>query len=352
MRYIYLACLFSAISISVSAQGLINFDSEEIEKDFIKNMDLYAAGYTAPILGSFSFSQVNAWQYDAELLNPWAFRIGIVASAAFARPDNITFNFNQVGFTDNLELKEPGDPTLVSALGGETDAIFVYTVEADNGTRYAQEIPAFAGFSSPNNAIPNAVPQFSLGLPGDFEVSARFLPFIQIDDVTHSEFGVGLKHNVGKYFTDNEKLKISAGAFYDVNQFNYEPVDFLEGEEQNVQLISNAFLVESAVSYRLGFLSVVGALGVYTMQNSFNIEGTYRYEVETSGVLGQPVVQEAFSTTDPISISENISGLRLSAALNVNLGDWADLNLGYHLAQVSTVSASLGFCLFNNKKGE
>lgn len=351
MKKIYALGLLLFTIFSAKAQGLINFDSQAIEQDFVYNLNLYGEQYTAPIIGAFSFSQVNAWQYSAELLAPGAFRIGLVSSVAFAPGDKLTFSFNQVPFSDKLELKDPSDPILVTALGGPTDKVFEYTVNSSDGsTSYTQEIPAFAGFSSPNNAIPNAVPQVSFGLPGGFEVSARVLPYLKLDDVTHSEFGVGLKHDLTKYFKWDKDLSVTVGGFYDVNQFNYEPIDFLQGEDQNIQLISHAFLLETAASYSLGILDVMASLGFYNMNNSFQIEGTYRYEVERNPPLGPPVIQEAFSTTDPISIDETVTGVRLSTGINLNLSSVVDFGLAYHAASVNTISASLGIAILNDKK--
>jgi hypothetical protein len=350
MKKLLTAALSLTMVVYAEAQGLINFDSQAIEQDFVYNLNLYGKRYTDPILGTFSFSQVNAWQHSAEVLNSGAFRVGFVTSAAFAPGDMLTFNFNEVGFSDKLSLRDPSDPTLVTALGGETEKVFEYTVNASNGASYTQEIPAFDGFSSPYNAIPNAVPQLSFGLPGGFEVQARVLPYLALDDVTHSEFGVGLKHQLDQYFKTAENLSFSVAASYDLNQFNYTPEDLLEGDNQNISLLSHAFLMEGMVSYTVGFVDLMAGLGAYYMNNNFQIEGTYRYEVERTTPLGQPVVQEAFSTTDPININREVSGLRLTTGLNLNLGTLVDLSIAYHAASVNSLSVGLSFAFLNGKK--
>jgi hypothetical protein len=68
--------LFTLLSFSAISQ-VVNFDSEEIEKDFTYNLNLYSTAFISPIMESYSSSQISSNQVSAKVLKPFAFGVGL-----------------------------------------------------------------------------------------------------------------------------------------------------------------------------------------------------------------------------------------------------------------------------------
>ena len=328
--------------VSLHAQ-VVDFKSEELSREFVRNFSIYSEAYTKPVINAFSYNSLSGWNQTARIIRPYSVRLEFVAGATFSEDDNTTFSFNDYPFSDDIELLGPTAPVLPTALGGGTDNFFRYTVEGNvaglGNISATQDIPAFSGITSPYNSTPNLVPQISLGLPGEFELVARFFPYYNYEGVSHNEFGIGVKHGLGQYFEIPENLHWNIGAFYDLNQYTYTPEDFLEGEDQKIRLRGSAFLVESMASYDYKFVSVFGGLGFYNWTNSFDILGTYRYEVEEGQFNGR----EVFTATDPVEISVTKSGLKGSAGVTFRLFKVLSLSTAYHMAAQNTLTLNLSF---------
>ncbi|MGB0175980.1 MAG: DUF6588 family protein, partial [Owenweeksia sp.] len=316
--------------ISLHAQ-VVDFDSEGLSKEFVRNFNIYSEAYTQPVINAFSYNSISGWNQTARIIRPYSVRLEFVAGATFTEEENITFNFNNYDFSDNIELLGPTEPILPTALGGSTENFFRYTVQGNvaglGNITATQDIPAFSGITSPYNSTPNLVPQISVGLPGEFELTARFFPYYNYEGVSHNEFGVGVKHGLGQYLEMPKNLHWNVGIFYDLNQYTYVPEDFLEGEDQKIRLRGSAVLMESLASYDYKFVSVFGGLGLYNWTNSFSILGTYRYEVEEGQFNGR----EVFTATDPVDIAVNKTGLKGSAGVTLRVLKVLSLSAAYHM---------------------
>ena len=330
------------LGITAHAQ-VVNFDSESISREFVRNFNIYSEAYSEPVMEAFSYNSLSGWNQTARIIRPYSVRLEFVTGATFTKDAEVTFNFNDYPFSDNIELEGPTEPILPTALGGSTENYFRYSVQGNvslvGDFTTTQDIPAFSGVTSPFNSTPNIVPQLSLGLPGSFELTARFFPYYNYQGVSHNEFGIGVKHGLGQYFKMPANLHWNVGVFYDLNQYTYRPEDFLEGEDQRIRLRGSALLMESLASYDYKFVSVFGGLGFYNWTNSFDILGTYRYVVEEGQFNGR----EVFTTTDPVTLSRNKTGVKGSAGVTFRILKVVSLSAAYHLASRNTLTVNLSF---------
>ncbi len=337
-----LLCILLLMATQLKAQ-VLDFDSEAISEDFVYNLNVYSEAYSRPVIDAFSYNSINGWNQTARIIRPYSVRLEFVAGAVFTQEDNVRFNFNDYAFSENFDVSGPTAPILPTALGGTTENLFQYTVEGTVGgiqnIQATRDIPALSGAEFPGNSTPNLVPQISLGLPKSFELVARFFPYYKYEGVSHNEFGIGVKHGLNQYFNFPENLHWNIGAFYDLNQYTYRPDDFLEGEDQKIRLRGSAFLVESMASYDYRFVSVFGGLGFYNWTNSFSILGTYRYELEEGEFNGR----EVFTTTDPVEIFNNRTGVKASAGVTFRILKLVSLSTAYHFASRNTLTLNLSF---------
>ncbi|MFZ6051886.1 DUF6588 family protein [Halocola ammonii] len=351
-RLLLLPALFFTV-FNTQAQ-LIDFDSEAATEDFVYNLQLYSNEYIGPVLDAYGSNQVSGWQPSGEILEPFAFSIGVQATATFLRSPNTKFNFNEVGFTDNLRLKDPSNPELPTVLGGATEQELIYRVQGGVGgtVTYEEEIAALSGITTPNNGVPGAALQIGMGLPQASELQLRIIPPIKVLDVNHFLIGGGFRHDITQYFADEDrKFHTIIGAYYSYSTFRHEPEDLLEGENQEIRMTDHSLNLEAVASYDFKLLSIYGLVGYYNTSTRFDMLGTYSFEVEYQAVPkpAPPTVQEAFSTTDPISVEATNSRPRFAVGASFKLGHVVELSTTYSMAEYNSLSAMLAFKIGNGE---
>ena len=334
---------------------ILDFDSERETKMFVYNMQVYSQGYIGPVIDAYGSNQISGWQPSGEILQPWAFSFGVQASATFLPDQNVKFNFNEADFNNRIRLKDPSDPVLPTVLGGRTDKQLIYRVEGNQPggvVYYEEEIPALSGITTPHNGIPGASAQIGIGLPWKTEAQLRIVPPINFYNVDHYQFAGGLRHEITQHFSDEDlKFHITLGGFYGHSKFNYEPEKFLDGKNQEIQLVDNSWNFESVFAYDMKFMSLFGIFGYYNTSTQFDILGTYEFEVEYRNAPppAPPTIKEAFRAKDPISITANNNNVRFGAGVSFKLWNFSELSATYSYAEYHTVSAMFAIKLFNGE---
>ena len=348
--------LFTLLRFSAISQ-VVSFDSKAIEKDFTYNLNLYSTAFISPIMESYSSAQISSNQVSAKVLKPFTFGVGLTGSFTFVDEDKLSFDFNSIGFTENLSLADPSNSILPTSLGGFTTQSLLYEVEGTTaggaGTfNYQQSLSALDGITTPMNSIPSGAVTLQAGLPYNTEVFIRFLPKLDYEDVTNYSVGGGIKHMVSQYFIEDESdFHVAVSGYFGSTNFTFLPNEFLEGSNQKISFVNQTSSAELIASLDKKFISVFGLLGYFSGNSTFKIGGTYEYNVERqSGPPPAPlIVQEAFIVTDPVSINENTSGLHASFGASFKLKELMSLTAAYHLASNSSLSLNLRFFILNAK---
>ncbi|MGB0403655.1 MAG: DUF6588 family protein [Salibacteraceae bacterium] len=343
------------LSILLSCQNVfsqvLDFDNKAIEKDFIYNLGLYTENFIGSELDAYSLNKVSLWQTSGKTLQPYAVSVSIQSSTTMLKSSEVSFNFNEVAFSENMELEDPTDPKLPTILGGRTDKNLVYTVrESRTGTKHKQTIPALSGINSPYNAIPSSAIIVGVGLPANTQVNVRFFPTITVYNVRHFEIGGGVKHQFSQYFwKDKIPLNMSVSVRYNYSKYIHYLDDLLDGNDQHVLLKDNIICAEIAASYDKKWFSLFVLGGGYSSSTQFNINGTYSFEVEEDDpVLGVPIIYEAFSTENPVSLTRQSISPKLTLGLALKAAHVAELAFAFSIAEYNTASVNLSFNL-NNK---
>ncbi|MBL4709479.1 MAG: hypothetical protein JKY48_13675 [Flavobacteriales bacterium] len=330
------------------------FDNEAIARDFVSNLELYSKAYIAPVIGTYSVSQVASNQISGEVLKPFGISLGISASATYLNSQDLIFDFNTSGFSDQLTLSNPNNPVLPTILGGSTTKELVYTVEGQStlpggGTfTAAQNISALDGLTSPGDIIPAGAFNFGIGLPQNFEFYVRALPTIDFSGVDNYVFGGGVKHMISSYFQEDESpFHMSAAVFYNTTKFTLSPEKFLDGSKQAIIFTDKVTSFELIASYDKKFFSFFGLIGYYSGDSEFSIDGTYTYEVQREDVPGSITVQEVFSVENPVSIKSSISGIHTSIGGSLKLAQYVSATVAYHVAKNDSLALNLRFYINN-----
>jgi hypothetical protein len=330
-----------------SKAQVLEFDNEAITAEFVNNLSIYADAFIAPLLGTYSPAMVASNHITAKTLKPFAFGIGISASGTIMKADQLKYNFNGMGFSNKMSLANPDKPTIPSILGGNTTAVFFYEVEDNSGVyAYQQSIEVLDGFTSINNSVPSAAISLSVGLLMNTEVFLRALPTIKIDGLENYLVGGGVKHVISQYFQedDDHEFNVALAGFVGKTKFTIFPKNFLDGENQEVVFIDNTYYGELIVSYDKKYFSIFGLVGYYSGNSEFAINGTYRYEVEEKGLI-----QEAFSSTNPISLKKENSGIQTQIGASLNFYSIGSLAISYAMAKSNSIAFNLRFFINNGQ---
>lgn len=340
---------------TINIAQVAQFDSEGSKRDFVYNMNVYADAFIAPVLASYSTSQLAANYTTAKVLKPFAFGIGIGASGTQIAQSDLKFNFDQAPFTDNMQLTNPDRRELPTILGGITTQQLSYTVTGQssispgNSFSYSQTINALDGITIPADLIPAGAIYISAGLPMHSEVYVRALPEIDLDGVKNYMIGFGGKHEVSPYFlTEESDFHIALAGFYGRSKFSFVPETDLEGKEQEVIFLDRTYSVESIFSFDKKFFSFFGLVGYYSGSTQFQVNGTYAYNVEAQTSPNGPVAsQEVFNVQSPVNLSRSSSGVHAAFGASAKIGELASLTFNYHVAQYNSMAVNLRFFILN-----
>ncbi|MBD79023.1 MAG: hypothetical protein CL840_08900 [Crocinitomicaceae bacterium] len=330
---------------------VLDFDSEAIEQDFVYNLNQYANSYIGSELDAYSLNKISLWQTSGKVLQPFAVSLTVQNSVTLLKSAQVRFNFNDVAFSQNLNIENPSDPELPTVLGGSTEKNLVYSVkESRTGIEHKQSFSALSGINSPFNSIPSSSLILGVGLPANTQLYLRFFPTMTVYNVKHFEIGGGVKHQLSQYFLgEDSPFNISVCVQYNFSKYKHYLDRLLDGNDQHIVVKDNIIYGDLAASYDKKWFSLFILAGMYSSETQFNINGTYSFEVEeTDPVVGVPIVKEAFSVKNPVSLTTKSINPRASFGIALKVVHVAELAFAYSIAEYNTVSANLTF-KFNNK---
>ncbi len=264
--------------------------------------------------GQFYFdnNQINA------ILNSSGYATGTPQyNAIFSAMQNRAFDVNFSGPTiigkksDFLKINFPGQT--ISASGQS------YTVNSK-----VIDVTQVQGFLDELPALPTAAAQLTVGTIFGTNVSVRYLPDIDIQDLgKFSYFGAGLVHNFGVWFPNPLPLDLAVGFF--TQKLKVGSI---------FESTATQYGIYAAKTFGAG-ISITPYVGLTTETSKTTVSYDYTSNQTLNGV---PVKAH---------ISVDMNGENSSSAvagLNIHLGI-ININADYKVAKTKTVSAgvSLGF---------
>lgn len=340
-----------ALSCCPVLQGQVfEFDQESIQKDFVYNLQVYGRAYTDPVLDVIGYNLICGWDETGKTL-PWGgVRFSLITAATFVPQKDVLFDFNKQPFSESVRLSDNSkDPMLPTALGGPTNKSLIYQVKDNNGNTYEQEMEAFEGISVPWNAVPNFVPQISVGLPLGFEFNGRFL-YMKYVGTQHLEYGFGMRYDITHSVRKDGLFNWAAGVFYDRSVNSYLPQALLDGSDQKISLVSGALLGETTLSLDWKYGLLYTSLGYFRSTTDFDIRGTYSYTARAT-FGGQEFAREAFKIKDPVSIINMQKGFRLAMGCAVKIYQRFGMGAAFNFSKRTSLAINLSYH-FGKLKGD
>ncbi|MFO7671870.1 MAG: DUF6588 family protein [Bacteroidales bacterium] len=290
----------------------------------------------ANILGS----DLNAgWYNTARPHQPGGVDVTATVSWAKAPPALFTYQPADLGLNGKLD---PASSSLAPTIVGDLEArpVIVYSQPVEYPDGSVQEIE-YARYTLPNGAgvdyFPLPMLQLTVGLPFGTDVSARFIPLIQLGDYGEiGLWGVGGKHSVSQWIPairELEFLDISLqGGYTSVTSsanVNVEPLDLdqmvdpnpdFDWDDQYVSQRVKGWTANLIASQTLSVLTIYEGIGYASSLVELAMLGHYPIHtvIYEGADIGKPTYE---IVEDPFNFNyENINNLRINVGARIKLG--------------------------------
>ncbi|MFK5957266.1 MAG: hypothetical protein QM495_00185 [Lutibacter sp.] len=324
---------------------IFNFSakSQELEMLLLAKDDasLLIKNYMTPVMEGMAYSLNDGWYHTAKTHKKLGFDITINTNAAIVPKSSRTFQFNESDY-QYLTL-ESGDRKIQAVMGGNNNSTIGVRIPEANDYKVAEfDMPDGIGGDLPLNAVPSPMIQASLGIPFDTDISIRFLPEVNTDDVKGNLIGFGVKHNLMQYFGPLDRLPLNVsvfGGFTTMNiTYDLASINGLDGNNQEATLKFNTFTIQTIASLDFPFVTIYGAIGYDKGTSTLKLNGTYDLEYTLEG--SNNTVNE--TVTDPINSKFNANGARGTLGLRIGLG-FFKIYGDYTFKEYNTASAGVAF---------
>ena len=310
----------------------------------------FTEGYITPATEGLLWNTTTGWMNGAKVKKPLGFEFSVFASGTFIKDEQKSFNASASEYNnvEGFRTSDNPDGPLISSLDlatafGENDPEVVAVINVENALGFEDEVEVILpqGLGAENiNILPTAFVQARLGIFKATEVKVRYFPNIEYENVTTGLIGIGLQHEISQWLPGSDVLpfRLSGLVAYTNTTGEYDFTDQgqIEGENQRFELKQNSYTFQLMASTKLPIINFYGGLGYVTGTSEFDILGTYRFRDPTLVIGGERTIE------DPISITNDISGIRATVGLKLQLAFFG-LHADYNLAEYNTASIGLHF---------
>lgn len=315
-----------------------NAKSQDLDLLLLANDDasLLMKNYMSPVMEGMLYSLNNGWYHTAKTHKKLGFDITINANAAMVPNSAKTFQFNASDY-EYLSL-ESGDNNIQTVMGGNNNSKIAVKIPDGNGGDFKVatiDMPDGIGKDVPLNAVPSPMIQASVGIPFDTDISIRFLPKINTDDVDGSLIGFGIKHNLMQYFGPLDKLPLNVAILGGYTTMN---TTYNIANNQDATFKLNAFTIQTIASLDFPFVSIYGGIGYDKGTSNLKLKGTYELDYTIEG--SNTTVSE--TVTNPINMDFKANGARGTLGVRFSLG-FFKIYGDYTIKEYNTVSAGIAF---------
>jgi len=302
----------------------------------IENTERFATDYFAPAGELLVNSLSNGWYSSAEVKEAWHFNIGIVGNISFIREEKQSFILRTAEYDGVAFVEGPPSQTVSSALGGTQVGV---AVELNQGQLAQLDVQLPGGIGDQAlNIAPTGFIQASAGISKSTEFKLRFLPKISVrEDTEVFLFGTAIQHEFSDWIFSWKRLPFRVSGLIGYTHirgfYDFSEDSSIDGDDQEIELISDAWLVTGIISTKFPKLNFYGGFGFYAGNSTADVIGTYRVQ---NGPLAAQIL------TDPISVENATSGLKATIGATIKYGYFRG-NLDYSLQNYENISIGLRF---------
>lgn len=284
------------------------FADESLEDKLANLAEEGGKDYLRPLVTAFGTDLNSGWLFSAKATKPLRFGITLSGIASFVPGEDKSFFMEN----PNTTIYE-GVQTETATIFGEKGGFFAPKPELES-TVDTLWLPDGVDF----DIAPIITPQIFIGLPKGFELSARGLPPIKIDDDIGdlSFWGIGLKHEITTWMP-------------------LLPIDIsLQGAYQSLKVgdvvTAHTTFLNAAVSKKLLSFTFYGGVGLESTTANVEYKYTY-YEVDEGGAT--PVEKQIEFDLDGENEFRFFAGMRyhflvFDLCADYSYGNYSALRLG------------------------
>jgi hypothetical protein len=285
--------------------------------------------------------------------------VDVTATVSWAKAPAglLTYDLSALDLHGDLEQgTTPVAPTVAGKQEVRPGLRYTETVAFPDGTTQDVE---YARFTVPNGTgvdyFPLPMVQLTVGLPFGTDVSARFVPMVQLGDFGEiGLWGVGGKHSVSQWLPGIKDLKLLdisvQGGYSKVTSSAHvvvEPLPDVDIDDHPTFNWDDQYVVEKVAgwtvnliaSQTISVLTIYEGIGYASSLVEMAVQG--HYPIHTVITEGENIGLTTYEiTADPISLEyANINNLRLNIGARIKLGV---LTLHYDFTHTLYITHSVG----------
>jgi hypothetical protein len=342
-----LATVLSMILVSNLMVAQLADDAFDFLKIGVNDASKITEAYIAPWANAFGAGVNGSWYNTAKPHKLGGFDITLGFNVGIVPSSDNTYDVSKLG------LENFTGTGMAPTASGPKEPRPVLTSKGISGVA-SITVPTPPGSNWGYMPVPTL--QAGIGLPLGTELKIRYIPKIPVGDADISSWGVGLLHSLMQYLPGDKVLPFDVsifGAFTKLTgnvpinldpgspQFYTSKYPSTAWDNQNFEMIAQAWNVSLIASLNLPVFTLYGGLGYSGTLSKINMTGNFPLPTP-SLTEGMFIYEDAGVVKDfPTIEVKNFSGLRANAGfrLKFSVVTW---HIDYTWTQYSVVSTGLG----------
>lgn len=368
MKKVFISVLVFTLYFNVNAQF------ENILAAGQEDLSRYLDNYTKPVFKGI-LTDLNAGWYNSKPHKKLGFDVTFRVSMATTPEKDKSFTFKNSDYKA-FALANGSTAELPSVMGSDTSEELNLRIPVDNlyhpitydhingaGVPVDANNVPIADFDSflvadtfnspkgitgevPLAGVPLPIIQLGLGLPKKTDIKLRYIPSLESNGVKVELFGVGVQHSLLQHLKLSKIPIVDVsilGAFTQSNIIYTPENNAIQGQGQEVIINLNAYTVQLVANANLKVVNFYAGLGYAKGNGSFDVKGTYKYEMTVEDALGNTLGAQTYSVSDPISIDYELEK-NVTATLGARLNlAFFKIFADYTIQEYNTISAGVAF---------
>lgn len=299
----------------------------------LEDANLLVEGYVDPLMNGIGLGLCNGWYNTAKPHKTLGFDLGLVAGVAFIPDEDLLYDITGLQLLESRD----GDTEVPTVFGSSTGPFYALQ---SNSNIYFESIGGLDMKKKIGiNAVPYAIPQLGIGIVKGTDIKIRYLPEVTIGDNEGSikVIGFGIMHDIKQHIPGlkNIPFNLSGLVGYTKVDMVYDYSDPVSNTEGTGIFEMKSMTIQGIISKKVAFATFYGSLGYNIAKSDLKMLGDYVVD-EFPGLL------PAQTVTDPIDLSFNASGPRITAGFRLKMAILT-LNADYTFQKYKTFNVGIGF---------
>ena len=306
--------------------------------NFVGDMVQLSKGFVAPAATASVYQSTSAWTRTAKGLGKFKLDVSVHANVLPIPRKQRAQNVSNSDFNSLVIRGGQTTTSIPTALGGDTDVFFDFTIGGEN-----YELQAFEGVDRDYLAHPYV--QAAVGLWKETEVILRYSPKIKINASDYSIMGAAVKHNISQHFikrdSANSNFELAVLASYskfDLNlffdPFVLESTNSSAGTQPlaviNSSIVdAHALLLQCIASKRFKKFEVLATLGYTRGDFNYKLGGSEGFLLDLFNRALERLEEKRNGVKGDLGVNYYLAP-KWCLNATVAIGEYANTNMSIH----------------------